>query len=90
MGEFSLEGVSLVTLDVDKMYNNITADLGYIAVKKFLQVPMGVLAPGSVHARPSARPPIDTSGNVPAHMSAESPSNISPNPLEVISEVSEP
>ena len=36
MGEFSLEGVSLVTLDVDKMYNNITADLGYIAVKKFL------------------------------------------------------
>ena len=25
--------------------------------------PMGVLAPGSAHARPSARPPIDTSGN---------------------------
>ena len=24
---------------------------------------MGVLAPGSAHARPSARPPIDTSGN---------------------------
>ena len=51
---------------------------------------MGVLAPGSVHARPSARPPIDTSGNFPEHMSAESPSNISPNPSEVISEVSEP
>ena len=50
---------------------------------------MGVLAPGSAHARPSARPPIDTSGNFPAHMSAESPSNISPNPSEVISEVSE-
>ena len=33
---------------------------------------------------------IDTSGNFPAHMSAESPSNISPNPLEVISEVLEP
>ena len=31
--------------------------------------PMGVLAPGSAHARPSARPPIDTSGNFSAHMS---------------------
>ena len=30
---------------------------------------MGVLAPGSAHARPSARPPIDTSGNISAHMS---------------------
>jgi hypothetical protein len=34
---------------------------------------MGVLAPGSAHARPSARPPIDMRGNFPAHMSAESP-----------------
>jgi hypothetical protein len=57
---------------------------------KFPLAPMGVLAPGSGHARPSARPPIDTSGNFPAHMSAEAPSNISSNPLEVISEVSEP
>ena len=32
--------------------------------------PMGVLAPGSAHARPSTRPPIDTSGNFPAHVSA--------------------
>ena len=56
----------------------------------FPLAPMGVLAPRSVHTRPSARPPIDTSGNFPAHVSAESPSNISPNPLEVISEVSEP
>ena len=31
--------------------------------------PMEVLAPGSAHARPSARPPIDTSGNFSAHMS---------------------
>ena len=31
--------------------------------------PMGVLAPGSAHARPSARPPIDTSGNFSPHMS---------------------
>ena len=57
---------------------------------KFPLLPMGVLAPGSSHARPSAQPPIDTSGNFPAHLSAESPSNISPNPSEVISEVSEP
>ena len=33
---------------------------------------------------------IDTSGNFQAHMSAESPSNTSPNPFEVISEVLEP
>ena len=51
---------------------------------------MAVLAPGSAHAKPSAQPPIDMSGNLLAHMSAESPSNISPNPSEVISEVSEP
>ena len=30
---------------------------------------MGVLAPGSAHARPSAQPPIDTSGNFSAHIS---------------------
>jgi hypothetical protein len=57
---------------------------------EFPLAPMGVRAPGSAHARPSARPPIDPSGNFPAHVSAESPSNISPNPSEVISEVSEP
>ena len=50
---------------------------------------MGVLAPVSAHAGHSAQPPIDTSGNFPARMSAESPSNISHNPSEVISEVSE-
>ena len=33
---------------------------------KFPLVPMGVLAPGSAHARPSAQPPIDMSGNFPA------------------------
>ena len=48
---------------------------------------MGVLAPGSAHARPSAQLPIDTSGIFPAHVSAESPSNIPQNPSEVISEV---
>jgi hypothetical protein len=56
----------------------------------FPLTPMGVLAPRSAHARPSAQPPINVSGNFPAHMSAESPSIISPNPSEVISNVSEP
>ena len=57
---------------------------------KFPLAPMGVLAPGSAHTTPSARPPIGTGGNFPARVSAESPSNISHNPSEVISEVSEP
>ena len=57
---------------------------------EFPLTPMGVLAPGSAHARPSAQPPIDVSENIPPHVSAESPSNISPNPSEVISKVSEP
>jgi hypothetical protein len=52
--------------------------------------PMGVVAPGYAHARPSAQPPIDVSGTFPAHVSAESPSNMSPNPSEVIYKVSEP
>ena len=43
---------------------------------------------GSVHAIPSSHPPIDMSINFPAHMSAKSPSNISPNFLELISKVS--
>ena len=43
----------------------------------------------SAHAWRSAQPTIGTSGIFPAHVSAESPSNISPNPAEVISEVSE-
>ena len=46
---------------------------------------MGVLAPVSAHAGHSAQPTIDASGNFPAHVS----SNISPNPSEVISEISE-
>jgi hypothetical protein len=49
--------------------------------------PMGVLAPRLRMLDVSARPPIDTSGNFPAHMSAESPLNISPNLSEVISKV---
>ena len=44
---------------------------------------MGVLPPVSAHAVPSAQPPINICGIFPA------PSNISPNPSEVISEVSD-
>ena len=53
---------------------------------------MGGLAPGSAHpiARPSAWPPIDMNENIPPHVSVESPSDISPNPTEVISEVLKP
>ena len=35
---------------------------------------------GSMHARPSARSPIDMRKINPAQVSAKSPSNISPNP----------
>ena len=56
---------------------------------EFPLAPMGVLAPVSAHAGPSAQPPIGTIGNFPARVSAEFPSNISPNPSEVISKVSE-
>ena len=38
---------------------------------KFPLAAMGVLAPGSAHARPSAQPPIDTSGNFSSHVFAE-------------------
>ena len=48
---------------------------------------MGILAPGSAHAGPSAQTPIDASGNFPARVSAEWPSNIFPTPLKVESEV---
>ena len=58
--------------------------------QKCLLAPKGVLAPGSAHARPSAQPPIDLSEEFPPHVSAESPLNISTNPSEVISKVSEP
>ena len=46
--------------------------------------------PAPAHTRPSALPPIEMSGHFLVHLSAESPSNISPNPSEVLSEVSEP
>ena len=47
-------------------------DIGPKITEKFPLALMGVLAPGSAHARPSARPPIDTRGSFPVHVSAES------------------
>jgi hypothetical protein len=37
---------------------------------------MGVLAPGSAHARPSAQPPIDTSGNFSAQVFGRGSTNL--------------
>ena len=45
--------------------------------EKFQLAPMGVLAHGSAHARPSAWPHIGPSRNFPARVSAEWPPNIS-------------
>ena len=42
---------------------------------------MGVLAPGSAHARPTTRRPIDMSEKNSLHVFAKSPSNISPTAL---------
>jgi hypothetical protein len=54
------------------------------ARKKLPLAPMGVLAPGSAHARPSAQPPFDTGGNFPPHVSVgsadTSPSNLQTSP----------
>ena len=62
----------------------------YEKLIEFLIAPMGVLAPRLRTLDVSTCPPIDTSGNFPARVSAESPLNISPKLSEVISEVSEP
>ena len=56
---------------------------------KFPLTTMGVLATRSAHTRPSSRPPIEIRGNFSVYMPTKSPSDISPNPSEVISEVSE-
>ena len=48
-----------------------TAPLGPKVIKKIPLAPMGVLAPVSAHAGPSAQPPIGTSGIFPVHVSAE-------------------
>ena len=71
---------------------SLVAELIYdlINLRKFLLAPMGVLASRLRALDGSARPPIDTSGNFTAQVSAESPFNTSPNTSEVISKVSEP
>ena len=48
----------------------LVSDIFYL---KFPLAPMGALAPGSVHARPSAQAPIDTNGNF-RHVSASNSS----------------
>ena len=40
-----------------------------MCAKKNPLAPMGVLAPGSAHARPSPQPPTDTGGNFSAQVS---------------------
>ena len=42
---------------------------GAVKSMEFPLAPMGALAPGSAHARPSAQAPIDTSGNFSAQVS---------------------
>ena len=53
----------------DSENTNIFCTTNFITV--FPLAPMGVLAPGSAHAWPSAQPPIDTSGNLSAHLGGE-------------------
>ena len=36
-GEISLDGVALVSLDVEAMYNNMTRELGTLATKQYLE-----------------------------------------------------
>ena len=61
-------GVCNCLNEIEKL-ENILIRGEILITKKNPLAPMGVLAPGSAHARPSARPPIDTSGNFSADMS---------------------
>ena len=61
-----------------------------ILLLKFLITQMGDITPHLRRLDGVAHPPIEVSGNVSVHMSAKSPSNVSPIPSEVISGVSEP
>ena len=87
-GSFKLSHFHVIECECDCV-KCLCLGLGGITYYKFPLTPMGVLAPVSAHAGPSAQPPIDVSGNFPVHVSAELPSKIFPNPSEVISEVSE-
>ena len=78
-GSFKLSHFHVIECECDCV-KCLCLGLGGITYYKFLFTPMGVLAPGSAHVRPSAQTPIDVSGNFPAPVSAESPSKISPSP----------
>ena len=67
-----------------EMFEGDSADM---CAGKFQLVLMGGRAEGLACADPGARTPIGISRNLPPHVSAVSPSNISPHPSEVISEV---
>ena len=76
--------VKPVWTSIETMWTKLT--IWNFIIKQSCKIPlapMGVLAPVSAHARPSTQPPIGTSGIFPARVSAESPSNISPNPSKV-------
>jgi hypothetical protein len=60
-----------VSKAMDLIFAFFLKEYQYIDKCKFLLALMGVLAPGSVYARPSAQPHIDTSGNFSAQVSAE-------------------
>ena len=49
-----------------KVMNSLSV---FVSFNKFPLAPMGVLALGSAHTRPSAQPPIDAIRNFSAHMS---------------------
>ena len=52
----------------------------YLGHSEFLLTPIGVLAPGSAHARPSAWPTYNISRNIATRMYSNLPLNIAPNP----------
>jgi hypothetical protein len=55
------------------------ADRKHIHETKNTLAPMGVLAPGSAHDKPSSLPPLTPAEIRSVHMSAKSPSNFTPN-----------
>jgi hypothetical protein len=81
-GDNNISCLSLTCLRVGIGYSTYVVEKQRIK-QTFPLAPMRVLAPESSLAGPSPLPPIDMSGNFPAAMSAESPSNISPNHSEI-------
>ena len=77
----------MTSVGLGEMFDGYSADT---CAEKFPLTSMRGRAEGLAWADPGARTPIGASGNVSAYMSAKLPSNISPNPTEVITKVSEP